>query len=195
MKKLVLMSGILSIFSAATALAETPSFNFIEGGYSNYSINDEDGDGFVIRGSLELTNNIYIQGEATEITVDDASEGSFVNDDLDLGYQTFGIGYKSDIGENAVLFTSINYLNTESDFRGSSNSEDGYTLSAGMRSMVTDATELYGEVSHIDVNDTSTALTLGARQHLTENFGVFAEYTKLDDGEQDHYNVGVSYRF
>ncbi len=195
MKKLVFISGLFSVFATTAVFAEQPSFNLIEGGYSHYSLDDEDGDGFIIRGSVELTDNIYLQGEASEITIDNALENALPNDDLDLSYQTFGVGFKTGINDNTAVFGSVNYLNSEADLLGNSNSEDGYTLSAGVRSMITDSTELYGEITHIELDGSATELKVGARQYLTENVGVFAEYAKMDNGDQDNYNVGISYRF
>lgn len=60
--------------------------------------------------------------------------------------------------------------------------------------MVTDSTELYGEITNIELASTLTELTLGAKQYVAGNFGVFAEYTR-NDYDLEIINLGVTYKF
>lgn len=84
MKKLLLIGSVISAFSTQAVLAEQPSFNYIEGGYSRFEFDgiDEEADGYMIRGSVELSDMVYLNGSYYDVTMDDATGNIFSNDDL-----------------------------------------------------------------------------------------------------------------
>jgi len=185
MKKSILGLAIATIFSSTITLAEQPSFNYIEGGYNSA----EDLDGLIIRGSVEITDNLYVTGSYTDST-DDKNFSS----DLDTQKVTAGVGFKVAMNDYTALYAELEYLDQQIEIGSFDESDDGHAISLGMRSMIVDGTELYGEIANVEFNATSTELALGIRQALTDNFGVFAEYN-TNDFDVDGYTVGASFKF
>ncbi len=185
MKKSLLSIALLSSLATGYASAEEPSFNYVEGGYSDI----EESDGFIVRGSFELNENIYITGSYNDVTDDE------FDTDIDLSLTTLGVGYKTLLSDTTALYAEINYIDAEVDTDFGSASEDGHKAAIGVRSMVTDSTEIYSEIANANRLDfTETILTVGAKQYFTDNIGLFAEYSR-NDFETDAYNVGVSFKF
>ncbi len=196
MKKLLLGSAMVSALFSPVAFAETPSFNVVEGGYSRLSAigSDDNADGLTIRGSTDLTDMIYINGEYTSRTLDDATNNVLANDDIDLNTASIGLGVKFPVGESTAVYGEANYVNLKSKSLGESDTEIGHNLAFGVRSMISPSTEVYGELANTEMFATATEVTAGIRQYFNDNLGVFAEYSR-NDLDSYHYNVGVSYKF
>ncbi len=191
MKKLLVVGAILSAFSAQSVLAEQPSFSYIEGGYSRMDTDgfNEDADGYILRGSAEVADMVYLNGSYS-----DTSRETILNDDIDLKIKSIGVGLKFPIGSSTAIFTEANYLDAKVSVQNDSDTEDGYEVSVGLRSMVSDSTELYGKLTNTEFDSTFSSMTVGAKQYFTDNIGVFAEYTR-NDFDTQNVNVGVSYKF
>lgn len=192
MKKSLLALVTLTATATPFVCAEQPSFNYVEGGYSSADI-PGDPDGFILRGSVELTDVVYLNGSYTSLSgdFDHAFAGKV---DIDTDTPSIGIGAKLPIGSNTAVYGEANYFDTDTKTGRFSDSDDGHSLVFGVRSMLTDNTELYGKVANIEYQETTTEIGIGARQYVTDNLGVFAEYT-TNDAEVDAYSVGVTYRF
>lgn len=185
MKKAIVSLAIVSSLTASFALAEQPSFNLVEVGYSDI----EDMKGFSIRGSVEVSDLIYVKGDYSARTEEE--DGA---PDFDANTSLFGVGAKFALGDTTALYTEAQYRNVDVEISNKSDSEDGYALAAGVRSMIADKTEFYGEIAHVDIDGASTEFTVGGRQYLTENIGVFAQYQR-DDYDNYGYTVGVGVKF
>ncbi|MFL0801051.1 MAG: porin family protein [Agarilytica sp.] len=196
MKKLLLGSAIVSALFTPMAFAETPSFNMVEGGYGRLSSigSDENADGFIIRGSAELSEMVYINGEYTTRTIDDSTNNVFSDNDIDLNTASIGLGVTLPLGKNTAVYGEANYVNLKSKGLGQSDTEIGRNVAFGVRSMISPSTEIYGELANTEMFATATEMTAGVRQYFNSNVGVFAEYSR-NDLDSYHYNVGVSYRF
>ncbi|PCK04102.1 MAG: hypothetical protein COA42_19540 [Alteromonadaceae bacterium] len=117
-----------------------------------------------------------------------------INIDVDASILEAGVGAKYNFTDSSVVYSELKYLDVEVEGGAFRDSEYGSILSLGVRSMVTGSTELFGEVSHNNISNTSTSVVLGARQYFTDNLGVFAKVGR-DDFDSDMYSVGVSVRF
>lgn len=193
MKKTLASLTLLATIGSGYVQAEQPSFNYVEGGYTSI----DDFDGFLVRGSYEFIDNIYLSGSYSALNDELSDLG--IETDTDLDIATIGLGVIIPVSDTASFYLEAEYL----DFENSSSSnigpdvdesEDGYELSMGVRAMLTSSTEIYSELSHKDVLAASTEITFGGRQYLTDNLGLFAEYQR-DDFETDTYNLGVTYKF
>ncbi len=191
MKKLLIIGAMLSAFSAQAVLADQPSFTYIEGGYSRMDTDgfDEDANGYILRGSADITDIIYLNSSYSNMNLE-----TNANSDVDLKIKTIGLGLKFPIGDRTAIFTEANYLDAKTSSRTYSDTEDGYELSVGLRSMVSDSTELYGKLTNTKFDSNFSSMTVGAKQYFTDNIGVFAEYTR-NDFDTQNVNVGVSYKF
>lgn len=191
MKKLLIIGAMLSAFSAQSVLADQPSFTYIEGGYSRMDTDgfDKDADGYILRGSADVSDMVYLNSSYSDI-----SRKTIANGDVDLKIKSIGLGLKFPIDENTAFFTEANYLDAKVNSRTYSDTEDGYELSVGLRSMVSDSTELYGKLTNTKFDSNFSSMTVGAKQYFTDNIGVFAEYTR-NDFDTQNVNIGVSYKF
>ncbi|PWK52973.1 outer membrane beta-barrel protein [Pleionea mediterranea] len=188
MKKL-LATSVIAAMASLSATANEPSFNFVEGGYSEY----EDADGFMIRGNAELNKNFFVRGSYEGLSDDFSVLGG--PDDTDFNTLTLGLGYKHALNNNTSLYSHFSYLDFEVKSGDAKVTDDGYQLGFGVRNQLSSVTQVYGEVTHNSIDGNSfTGLTLGLRQRLAENFGAYVE-AKADDFDGDGFGVGVSYNF
>ncbi len=189
MKKLI-ATGIIAALSSLSAMAAEPSFNFVEGGYADWDIGDGvKPDGFKIRGNFELNENFFLKG----------SYESLSQSGVDLNTAIVGVGYKFPVSGNTALYTHASYLDFETDSPsndpGDNIDEDGYQLGLGVRSQISKLTQLYGEVTHYNVDSYSlTELTVGVRQNFTDNFGAYLE-ASVDDDEGNRAGIGLRVNF
>ena len=98
---------------------------------------------------------------------------------------------------NSAFYTRLAYAETNSkeDAFNTDENFDGYLAGLGVRTVLSQQTELYGELTHYNIDsDAQTNITLGARQKLTDKFALYAEYEANDFGN-DGYSVGATYNF
>ena len=148
------------MLSSATAMAEGPSYSYIEADYREVDIDiapgiDADGDGFGVAGSVAINDNWFVfAGYA-------ASEFESV---VDLDQTTLGAGWNSAISEKTDWFATLSYIDLKLSAAGfGSFSDDGFGASVGLRSMLNPNFELYGSLGYSDLGDggDGTAVTAG----------------------------------
>ena len=173
--------AVVLLFSlAAPALAETPSFNFVQAGYVEVDLDlgdgfDVDGDGFGLGGSFEIGDNLF--GFASY------QDASF---DFGVDFSTLevGLGYHTGITDNTSFFFRIGYADAEVSAPGfGSEDESGYAAGIGVRSNVSDLIELALEVAYVDLGDGAddTAVGGGILFNITDNFALGASISAGDD--------------
>lgn len=183
---------LTTLVASPIAFAKTPNFNFVSGGYLDGDIDGEGADGWTIDGSTLVSENVFLSGQYQ--TVGDSENGL----DVDINWLSAGVGYRTAISASTDFYGLVTYENLEAEasYRGNSASEDenGYGLSVGVRSMVSDSIELDGRLGYIDIADESeTSISVGARFHMNESFSFGANYTSLDD--LDLISATVRYSF
>jgi hypothetical protein len=170
-------------FTVATfsAVAENPSFSYLDLGYANWDIdNAGDIDGFEIKGSGDINEHFYVAGDYTRLSESGVS--------IDL--TTLGLGYKNNFSDTSTFFAEVDYASINPEF---GSSEDGYEVTLGIRSMVTNKLELNGAVEYLDINGDSTSLVLGSAYNFTEKFGMYAHYKVESD--INRYALGLRLNF
>jgi hypothetical protein len=174
------------------AQAEGLSYSYVDAAYVNTDIDsfNEDVDGFALRGSVELTNNVFVfAGYADQGT-------SVAGFDIDLQTYNLGLGYAWPVGEALDLYGKLGYVSAEADVQGFGDADDdGYSLAAGLRGRAVEQLELEGAVSYVDFSDggDDTTLDLGARWFFTPQFAVGIEGSFGDDANT--YGLGVRWNF
>ncbi len=167
------MKAILrfSLLTAATlasvhTLAASPKWDFVELDYVQVDIDDVSSyepSGFAITGSKLLTENLFLVGSYT--TTSDDLQGV----DLDSDAFNVELGYKVEMMDSTDWFISAGLINAdiEASGFGMSDSDDdtGYSVSTGIRSMLTDSFELAGGIAYVDILDDSET-TLGVSGHF-----------------------------
>jgi len=193
MKKKILIAMILSAMPVVV-VAETPSFNFVKGGYTEQGSDDFDidTDGFELAGSFEVNDLFYLSGKHT-----DASE-----DFLELAVTTFGVGYQHEIAESTLIYAQVDWAKVVFDRPNSGEFDDqGYQVSIGIRSFVTDSLELDAAVRFLDAGTVDatygdfnpTYIEVGASYFFTEELAAYASYENESEGNR--YSIGLRYDF
>jgi len=188
---------IVSALAATAALlpfvtqAEGLSYSYIDLAYINTDIDqfDEDVDGFALRGSLEITDQVFLFANYADQST------SIFGDDLDVQNYGLGVGYAWPIAPSMDLYGKIGYVKYEADFRGFNADDDGYSLALGLRGRPADQIELEGAINYVDLSDSGddTSLGLGARWFFTDQFAVGVEGDFSDDANT--YGIGVRWNF
>ena len=181
MNKKILASAILSVLSFG-ALADTPSFDNLEIGFANMDFDGGiDLDGYEFKGSKMISDNLYIAGDYTDV-----SKNGF-----DASLTTFGIGYKNDFSNSSSFFTELDYASFESD---GGLDEDGYELTFGVRSMMTDQFEVKVALEYLEIDsEDTTSFVIGGAYDLGNDIALYADYKYESD--LSRYGVGLRYNF
>jgi hypothetical protein len=195
-KKALFSFATIAALSPTLALADQPSYNYVDAGYLRLDLDDIslDPTGYFVRGSIEAGENWFFK--AGYGTADDSS--SFV--DVEADEYNVGVGYKKALGENSSFHIALDYINAEAEAKNNfggkaSADENGYGVTLGVRGMVSESFELNGGIGYADVGDEDgLGLGVGAVWYLTEGFGILAE-ASADDDSNRQYMVGVRLSF
>ena len=184
------LAVLLAICLAAPAMADSPSYNFIQAGYQSIEIDlgagfDVDGDGYGLGVSFEIGDKMF--GFASYVTSD-------FDFGVDVNQQQAGLGYHVGLTDNTDFFASLAYVDVEVEASGFGSADDsGYGATIGVRSNVSDLIELFGQIAYVDLGDggDSTAIGGGIWFNLTDNFalGLGAAF------DDDVTSYGASARF
>lgn len=187
-----MLAGALALLLAATALGQTPSYNFVEGGYQRVDLDgdfgaDLDGDGFRIGASYETATHWHVFGSF-------ASTG--LDFDIDLDTLTLGGGYHADISPISSFYANLAFIDADVGASGiGSASESGYGIKVGLRSMVSDELELEGYIGYVDLGGGADGTGIGgsALYHFGGNFAAGLTIDLEEDATA--YALGVRMYF
>jgi hypothetical protein len=186
MLKKISLAGALLGFVALPAMAETPTFNFVQVGYVSNLSGSSDYDGFEIKGNLEISDTLYMNAGFTK------TNASVSFGDLDIDVITLGLGYKTNISAVSTLFAEADYLVVDNDFNGFG-SDNGYQVGFGIRSYVLGSVELKAAAYYRDINSSDTFLQVGAAYDFTEAAGVYLDIES--DFDDTGFGIGLRFSF
>lgn len=181
-KALTLLAAVTATLTSYSTLADTPDWRYVEGGYTKVDFDGNESfepDGLTVNGKYLLNANVYLNGEYSFF-----EEGNF-----DFDMLTLGAGYRLPINATTDAYFGANLERVDGDF----DDETGYSINAGLRSMVTEQIELAGEVGYYDVDDGEATLKIGANYYITPQWAVGASYETID--ELDILQVTARYAF
>lgn len=168
----------LGVGSATPALAQNEvSYSFLELGYVDTELDNlnVDGDGFALRGSYAFTDLFH-------------GFASYTDTEYDFGVSAeqfeLGGGLRFALNPRLDLVTTLSYVDVSVDIPGRRDADDdAIALAAGLRSRVSDALELRGEIKHFnyDKGSNDTALGFGARYYFTNQFALTGDVSVADD--------------
>jgi predicted porin len=183
MKKTIIASAVLSVISFG-AMAENPSFDNVEIGYTEFDFDGADIDGFELKGSKLISDDFYIKGDIASL-----SESS-----LDWRLTKVGVGYKNDFSSSSSFFSEVSYARVDVDSDFGDADEDGYEVALGIRSMLSDKLEAKAAVEYTDIDgDDITSLVVGGAYNFTSKMSVYADYSY--DSDLSAYGVGIRFNF
>lgn len=195
MKKVIQLSLLAAAtISSTQAFADSPKWNLVELDYINADIDEApyDPSGFGIMGTKLISGNVFVTGSYSSLNDD------LFGADVDLNTLNLGVGSKHSITESTDWYGVLSYvdLEAEASFAGnnSSNDEDGFGISTGVRSMLTEQFELAGEISYVDIgDDNETTVSVKGYYYVTEQVALSMGYNLSSDANT--YEIGARYAF
>lgn len=187
MQRILVAAALVSL--TAPALADGPSYNYIEGSYERAEIDvsggDVDGDGFGIAGSFEIGDQVHLF----------AGFRSFDFDfNVDLDELTVGLGWHPALTDTTDLVFELGYVSAEAEAFGFDADEDGFRSSLGVRSMLSPQFELAGRLNYTDLGDgDDTSISGEGWYSLNEAFAIGGGIEFGDD--TTIYGIGVRWYF
>lgn len=193
MKYRIASLSLICALSAAPVLAEQPSFSYVDTGYRS----QEDFSGLDVHASFAVAKYIYLA--ASYAYLSDSENTYYYGDvDYDVSLAEIGIGFKLAIGDSTSLYLQVDGVraDSKSSYAGTSESDDegGHRETFGVRTMLSDSFELYGDISHLELQESFTEVTFGLKGYFTKHVGLFAEVYR-NDSEADGHTIGLSVRF
>ncbi len=186
MKTLILLAGLAL---QATAFAQTTQQNSPDLSYSYLELRFVDvdsngGDGIRFNASYDLGNNWQIVGGVTSLDF---------NNNVDSTAFEIGAGYVWHYSNDFDFFSTLRYVNAETDNPVQSVDDDGLAFSAGTRGLLTPDFEIRGVVHHITVGDSDTYLELAGDYNINSEFavGISLEFA----GDNDVITIGARWFF
>ena len=138
----------------------------------------DDGDGFGVKGRVELAPQIFVAGEYQANDYDNLA-GSDVSGEVDQ--IRGGLGFRFVEGSPYYAFGEI--ISFDLTLNGESADETGYGLHVGANAPVGNGLNLYGQVGYVDVDIAGVEFLGGIAFMFSDQVGAFADYrhSTLDD--------------
>ncbi|MBX3705608.1 MAG: hypothetical protein KF911_03160 [Pseudomonadales bacterium] len=187
MRKQLLIGGLAGAAALVpfTATAASPGYTYVDLAYVSADIDDGPTlDGWGLDGSFRISNELHIVGSYTEVT-----KGRF---EVDLS--RLGLGYNQSLTGNTDFVARAGWARADVEVRPfGSDSDNGWFAEVGVRSMVTEALELNGFLTHTDAGGSDTAASIGGVYSLTPMIGVTLDASFSDDAKI--YQGGIRFAF
>ena len=163
------------MLSSAVALADGPSYSYIQASYVDMDVDfgggSADGNGFGVAGSVALNDEWHVFADYTSADLESV---------LDLDLTTIGAGYHRGISDTTSVFAELGYAKVDLQFLGD---DSGLSAKVGIRSMINNNLEVYGTVGTLDFGDIDWGAEFGggAWYTVSGNFAVGADIKFADD--------------
>lgn len=188
MKNTLIASLVLAaLFSVETQASDGLSYNYADINYTSYDIDGATVDGFEVEGSVSFGDNFFVSPSLVALTKSGVTLSLWR---LDIG-RSFSISDRIDLVASARLAYEDISSNGNSSFSGS-----GYGAVAGVRSMVSQRTELSGFVNWESWDKAASGTYLEARLRHSFSNNLYGRLSyKFEDSDATAIVVGVGYRF
>jgi hypothetical protein len=206
MKRSLFALALAAALPMSAHAADAVSFTYFEADYVNADVAGFDNmDGFALRGSAHFARNWY--GTASWSRVSDSIDvGASVGDvDLDFEQTTIGIGWHTNMSENAAFLAEAAYVsdNFEISYNpalASGNDRfDGWRLTAGLRGNLGKRFEGEVRAHYSDLQDIDGGWggEINGLFKINNTWGVTAGWQTDDLGDDsvDQWRVGVRASF
>lgn len=194
------LAPVALIALAVPAHAAGLNYNYLEVGYAHADVDDADEDlkSIFINGSFLVSEEVYLFAG-----YEDGETDSFdsIFGRAKLGFSGFnaGVGYRIGLAPQTDLNLAAAFQRVKVEGKGAlsvigSDAENGYSLSLGLRHLVTRDFELNAGVSYIDVGDTDdTVFSVGGLFHIGEMVALGLGYSIGSDA--DAWSARVRLKF
>lgn len=176
--KHALLLASLSALTAMPAAAALP-WTYVEGGYSELDTGGFEPDGLALEGRYQLDPRLYLVGDVKH----------YDEDNVDIDMLSLGGGYRFALTGQTDGYVGANFERIDTRF----GDDSGYSLNAGVRSMVVSNLELNGEIGYYDVDDGDVTLKIAANYYFAPRWALGVSHEDLDNA--DVTQVTVRYAF
>ncbi|MEE4361585.1 MAG: outer membrane beta-barrel protein [Pseudomonadales bacterium] len=182
---LVASAALLGATSQATA-AEGPDWTFVDFGYQYVDFDDFDEEADVLRlgGSYAASDLVHVFAGYRDGSID-TNFG-----DIDISEFDLGIGVNPQLSDTVDLFGRIGWATADVDFDGFGDADDdGFTVQAGVRAMVTPQWEINGGIRYVDLGDDETELGIGTVYTVSDIVAITGDLGFSND--RTTFGIGV----
>ncbi len=205
MRKTLILAALLAATPFAAA-ADELSYTFVEAGWTQVRINDNDLDdpktnGAYLRGSYNIAKNVNVFGGYSAVSESYKQDGYRLK--VELAQPELGIGYHMNLSDRVDFTADAAWVRVALEAKLSGN---GYherakdtvnagRITAGIRAKPSPRTEAWLKGGVIDGSrmDTEFVGTLGGQVKFNQTWGLVGEIQLFDDVSQ--YSVGVRASF
>ena len=184
----ILAAGFATLLAAVAlspVYASDVEYSYVEGRFLiDAEIENVDGDGFHVGGSYLVRNDIYLLGSFETVDFDNNVDADIIE---------LGAGYIYPLNTQWDSNYELSYVDTDLSGPGGSRDDTGFSLSAGVRGMVTPEFEARAKLVYIDVDDSDTFITLAGDYFIKPNLSAGVEVDLA--GDYETLSLGVRYYF
>ncbi|MGE8289037.1 MAG: outer membrane beta-barrel protein [Stenotrophomonas sp.] len=207
MRKTLILAALLAAIPFAAA-ADELSYTFVEAGWTQVRINDNNLDdpktnGAYLRGSYNIAKNVNVFGGYSRMS-ESFNLGYGARAKYTLDMPELGIGYHMNLSDRVDFTTDIAWVRvgTKEELSGFGAYDGSYKehtnagrITAGIRAKPSPRTEAWLKGGVIDGSrmDTEFVGTLGGQVNFNQTWGLVGEIQLFDDVSQ--YSVGVRASF
>lgn len=181
----VMLGSLLLAAAPLAAHAEGMSYSYVEADYVDVDIdNAPSGDGFGVRGSVGFADNWFVFADYLDASVNV----------VDIETIAVGLGGHFEVASNVDAVGRIGYTETDLSAGPVNVSDDGYTLSLGLRGQMSQF-EAEGHLVYTDLSDggDETAFEFAGRWNFTDMFSAGVAYRIGDDVNTLYAGVRLSW--
>ena len=192
-KTILIAAGFTSALAAGPLLAKDFSYTYVEGGFADVEIDNDDADQVYLGGSLALDKNIFVRGSLGNLDYNRNQEFDTV---------TIGVGSASRMSDRSDLVVALDYGFAESESTNPLlDNIDVDTLTGSVMSRTWLTNNIEGNISaglaYQDVDgdsDSGAVLGAGLRVYFIPQFSVAANISRSFVGDYDTDSVGINAR-
>jgi hypothetical protein len=198
MKKLTGLAAVAALAFSGSALAEGPSWNYVEAYYAlGDAAGNDDNDIVGLNGSIGMFGFLHGSLNWAVNSIDDEDNASV--DDVDLW--ALRVGLHSDVTDSTDVYADLIYGEIAPDgtlpgLTGNGEDQDTFGIATGVRSMIGEKLELAAEVSWVDQDDLGDSVQgqISGRYFWLDFMSTGLTYA-IGSGIGDEDYLGVDLRF
>lgn len=181
------LASLLPLSANATDLSNS----YFQGGYSSLRSEGTNFDGFGLKGSLNFNENWY-----GTVTYDRGTKSG-----LELDESSVNVGYRYGLSDQTDLYAEAGWVHDKIDVGvpGFNFKDNGYRVTGGVRSALSDKFEGNFHVSYADVGDygNGAGVGVGGLFKITPMWGIYGsyDYSKRDSSHLNTWGLGVRASF
>lgn len=171
MKKNIIAAAVAALVLPAAAAAVEPStlsYTYGQFGYADTTFDfpgDPGADGFALEGSYQFTDMFF--GVASY---------SDLSGDADFSTLAIGAGAAIGLAPSTDGYATLSFVDVDFGL----GSDDGLALEFGVRHMLNEQVELFGNLQYVDIAESETGFEIGGRYWFQKNFGASLSYETFD---------------